>query len=267
MKIMRITSTAILSLVVGITASVYAQPYSQQGEHEKQDRQEENKRDQAKPEKQHGEEQGQGDHKQQPSPAKQQPAKPQRQTQKAQPQNEPDRNKQQGQAGRQERSSQSQPQPQRAEQGRPQDQNRRQEHDQAHVASQPSHQQRQRTPEQQRVQQAAWQQHRSESWASDHHTWQQRGGYNGYRIPDARYSGYFGPEHGFRIYGRPFLVVGGFPRFHYRGYWFSLVDPWPQYWSNNWYDTDEVYVSYVDNGYYLFDRSHPEAGIAIRISL
>ncbi len=263
MKVIGITSTAVLSLILGITASAYAQPYSQQGEHEKQDRQGENKHDQAQPEKQHGQEQGQGDRKQQPSPAKQQPARPERQTQKAQPQNQPDRNRQQGQAGRQPKPSQSQPEPQRAEQGkRPE-----QKSHQVHVASQPSHQQRQRTPEQQRVQQAAWQQHRSERWESDHHTWQQRGGYNGYRIPDARYSGYFGSEHGFRIYGRPFLVVGGFPRFQYRGYWFSLVDPWPQYWSNDWYDTDEVYVSYIDNGYYLFDRSHPEAGIAIKISL
>ena len=264
MKVIGVTSTAILSLILGITGSAYARPYSQQGEHEKQDRQQENKQDQVRSEKQHGQEQGQGDHRQQPSRAQEQPVQPNRQTQNAQPQKEKeqDRNRQQGQAERQQKPAQSKPQPQHA-QGRPQDQN----HSQGNAGNQRSHAPRQRTPEQQRVQQAAWQQHRSERWESDHHTWQQRGGYNGYRIPDARFRGYFGPEHGFRIYGRPFLVVGGFPRFQYRGYWFSLVDPWPQYWSNNWYDTDEVYVSYVDNGYYLYDRSHPDAGIAIRITL
>ena len=115
----------------------------------------------------------------------------------------------------------------------------------------------QRTPEQQRVEQSAWQQHRSQRWDSDHRNWQQRGGYHGYRIPDDRFRGYFGPDHGFRIYGLPFLVVGGYPRFQYNGYWFSLVDPWPEYWGDDWYDNDDVYVAYVDNGYYLFNRRYP----------
>ena len=118
----------------------------------------------------------------------------------------------------------------------------------------------QRTPEQQRVQQSAWQQHRSQHWESDHRTWQQRGGYHGYRIPDDRFRGYFGPDHGFRIYGLPFLVVGGYPRFQYDGYWFSPVDPWPEYWGNDWYDNDDVYVNYVDNGYYLYNRRYPGVG-------
>ena len=64
-----------------------------------------------------------------------------------------------------------------------------------------------------------------------------------------------------------FSVVGGYPRFQYSGYWFSMVDPWPEYWANDWYDTDDVYVTYVDNGYYLFNRRHPQTGIAINISL
>jgi len=114
---------------------------------------------------------------------------------------------------------------------------------------------------------ATRQQHRSQSWQSDHRTWAQRGGYNGYRIPDDRYRGYFGSEHGFRIHGLPFLVVGGYPRFQYGGYWFSPVDPWPGYWANDWYDTDDVYVTYVDNGYYLFNRRYPDVGIAISISM
>jgi hypothetical protein len=268
--IIGITSTAILSLFLGISAPAYAQ----QEEHgEKKDHQQENKQEHAKPEQKHAQEQGQGDHKQQqPSHAQQQqqPAQAQRQSQNDQHQNEQDRNKQQRQGQRQ--KSEEKQQPQRAEQQPRQDQNRQEHAQQQPAQEQPQHaqhqhQQRQVSPEQQRVQQTAWQQHRSERWESDHRTWQQRGGYSGYRIPEDRFRGYFGPDHGFRIYGRPFLVVGGFPRFQYRGYWFSLVDPWPQYWSNNWYDTDDVYVSYVDNGYYLFNRSHPDVGIAISISL
>jgi len=77
----------------------------------------------------------------------------------------------------------------------------------------------------------------------------------------------FWPDHGFRIYGLPFLVVGGYPRFRYQGYWFSAVDPWPEYWANDWYDTDDVYVTHVDNGYYLFNRRYPDVGIAINISM
>ena len=45
-----------------------------------------------------------------------------------------------------------------------------------------------------------WQQHRATNWQSQHRTWQQRGGYDGYRIPDDRFRGYFGSGHAFRIY-------------------------------------------------------------------
>jgi hypothetical protein len=250
MKVIGITSTAILSLFLGIAAPAYAQ---QEQHGEKQDHPQENKNGKDKPEKQRAQEQRQGDHKQQ------QPVQRQGQPQTAQHQKERNqKNHEQGGAQQQDRNRQ---QPQRAEQGR-QDQN-----NQTHAQGQRNNQQRQRTPEQQRVQQSAWQQHRSERWESDHRTWQQRGGYAGYRIPEQSFHSYFGPDHGFRIYGRPFLVVGGFPRFRYRGYWVSLVDPWPEYWADNWYDTDDVYISYVDNGYYLFNRRHPSVGIAISISL
>jgi len=110
-----------------------------------------------------------------------------------------------------------------------------------------------------------WQQHRAHSWQSEHRTWKQRGGYKGYRIPAARFRGYFGRAHGFRIYGLPVLVVGGYSRFQYGGYWFSLVDPWPEYWSDNWYENDDVYIDYFDDGYYLHNRRHPGVRIAISV--
>jgi hypothetical protein len=139
---------------------------------------------------------------------------------------------------------------------------RQQQADQQGIQQQAHH-----TQEQQNVQQAAWQGHRSENWQSDHRTWQQRGGYNGYRIPASHYNGHFGSSHEFVIFSQPYMVIGGFPRFQYGGYWFSLVDPWPDSWASNWYETDDIYVSYADNGYYMYDRRYPGVGIAVSVSL
>jgi len=206
MNAIKITSTAILSLLLGIAVTAYAQ-HEQQDQKQDHPEQQQSKHEQAKPQQQHGQQQ-----------------------QQAQQQ---DQHKQQQHAQQQQRDN---------------------EHSQ-------------RTQEQQRVQQSAWQEHRSQRWDSDHRNWQQRGGYNGYRIPDDRYRGYFGQDHGFRIYGLPFLVVGGYPRFQYEGYWISLVDPWPEYWGNEWYDNDDVFVTYANNGYYLYNRRYPNIGIAISISM
>jgi hypothetical protein len=105
------------------------------------------------------------------------------------------------------------------------------------------------------------------NWSSDHKTWQQRGGYNGYRIPDARFSMYFGSGHHFRISGLPILFVGGYPRFQYDGYWITFVDPWPDNWNPDWYETDDVYLEYTDDGYYLYDANYPGIGIAVTVSM
>jgi hypothetical protein len=257
MRTIGITSTAILSLLLGIAAPAYAQ--DQQGEKqrepEKQSQPEQQgKQQEAKPE-QRQEQNKQQDHAQQPQ--RQEQTKQQDHAQQPQRQ---DQNKQQEHAQQPQRQDQNKPQ-QRAEQ---QQQN---QNNQQHAQQQRGNEQPRRTQEQQRVQQSAWQDHRSQRWDSDHRTWQQRGGYNGYRIPDDRYRGYFGQDHGFRIYGLPFMVVGGYPRFQYEGYWISLVDPWPEYWGNDWYDNDDVYVAYVDNGYYLYNRRYPNVGIAISFSM
>ena len=130
------------------------------------------------------------------------------------------------------------------------------------------HNQSRHAQEQQHARQGTWQEHRAQSWESDHRTWDQRGGYEGYRVPDDRYHRYFGPQHGFRIDRLPFRVEAGHPSFQYHGYWLSTVDPWPEYWENDWYRTDDVYVSSVNNnGYYLQNRRHPEVRIALRISM
>jgi hypothetical protein len=108
-------------------------------------------------------------------------------------------------------------------------------------------------------------QHRAVRWDRDHRTWAQRGGYGGFFIPPGHFRLYFGPAHFFRIRTRPVIVMG-YPRFHYGGYWFMLVDPWPEFWADDWYDSDEVYVDY-DDGYYLHNRRHPGVAIAISVVL
>lgn len=237
MKLVGIISTAALFLTLGATAPAYAQ----QEEHAQQ---EEKKTQPDKPAPQ------------EEKKAAQENKHAQQEEKKAQPDNPVQREQQQARDARPAQHDEHQ-----AQQGN--------QHAQQQQRTEPTrgNEPPRRSEEQQRVQQSAWQEHRSERWESDHRTWQQRGGYNGYRIPDDRFRGYFGPDHGFRIYGLPFLVVGGFPRFQYSGYWFSPVDPWPGYWAADWYDTDDVYVVYVDNGYYLYNRRYPNVGIAINISL
>ena len=156
--------------------------------------------------------------------------------------------------------------PQKQEQ-QAQQQNHNRQQQQQEAQRQSNQQQAHHSQQEQRAQQTAWQQHESRNWRSDHRTWQQRGGYNGYRIPDNRYNGYFGSGHAFVIYSQPYMVVGGYPRFQYGGYWFSVVDPWPSYWASNWYETQDVYIVYANNGYYMCNQRYPDVGIAISVSM
>jgi len=109
-------------------------------------------------------------------------------------------------------------------------------------------------------------QSRAGSWQTEHQSWGQRGGYNGYRIPDARFRLYFGRDHFFRIYGLPLVFVGGMPRFQYDGYWVTIMDPWLESWGANWYETDDVYLDNTGDGYYLYDRNYPDFPIAVTVS-
>ncbi len=81
------------------------------------------------------------------------------------------------------------------------------------------------------------------------------------RIPDDRFRSNFGRQHSFRI-GEPTLV-GGYSRFQYGGYWFGFVQPWP----DGWYYTDDVYVDYIDGGYYLCNPSYPGTEVALSVVL
>jgi hypothetical protein len=232
MSVITIGGATILSVLLGITAPAYV-GQEHGGEKETQPRQQQNSHEQARPAQQHAQQ------------ATQQTQSRPAQNNQQQPRAAQNRGSQQRTQQQQSRQSQSRPQKQRAGQ-----------HSQLQQRFQAQHQ----------AQQNAWQQHRAGNWQADHRNWQQSGGYNGYRIPNDRFRGYFGEGYAFRIGGLPFMMVGGYPRFQYGGYWFSAVDPWPAYWGDNWYDNDDVYVNYVDNGYYLYDRRYPGVCVAISVS-
>lgn len=247
MKNSRISTATLVILVLGFILPAFAGQDKPTQEHPKQ----QTTHQQAKPQQQ--------THQQKPSAqTRQQPARAQ----------QPARQQQNQRAVAQQRTQQQQNQRAVAQQRTQRQQNQR-----AVAQQRTSRQQNQRAVAQQRTQQtqqmrqAAWQQHRANNWQAEHRTWQQRGGYNGYRIPDARFRGYFGENHGFRLQGLPFLVVGGYPRFQYGGYWLTVVDPYPENWGADWYDNDDVYIVYTDGGYYLYNRSYPGVGLAISISL
>lgn len=260
-RIGMISTTAALFLVLGITAPAGAQDKPDKQDKDKQEQPDKHEKD-SKPEKQQ----------QEAKPGKQQEARPEKpepaakpdNRQEARPDQQPQKQEQGKPAARQDEPKQ-QPQHQQAqpqEQSRPQARQEERQQPQQQ-ASRPSAEQGQRV--QQGEQRGVWQQHRARSWESEHRTWQQRGGYNGYRIPDATFRISFGEVHTFRIYSLPVLIVGESPRFQYGGFWFSLVDPWPETWSDDWYETDDVYIDYYGDGYYMYNRRHPGVRIAITV--
>ena len=79
------------------------------------------------------------------------------------------------------------------------------------------------------------------------------------RIPDDRFRSNFGRGHNFRM-GNP-IIVSGYSRFQYGGFWFGFVEPWPA----GWYYTDDVYIDYVDGGYYMYDPYYPGTRFSISV--
>ena len=79
------------------------------------------------------------------------------------------------------------------------------------------------------------------------------------RIPDDRFRSQFGRGHDFHM-GNP-VMVGGYSRFQYGGYWFGFVDPWPV----GWYYSDDFYIDYVDGEYYMYNPYYPGARFALTV--
>jgi hypothetical protein len=78
-------------------------------------------------------------------------------------------------------------------------------------------------------------------------------------IPEARFRSNFGRSHTFHVNRGEFANGPG--RFQYGGYWFNTVDAWPV----GWLYTDDVYVDYLNCGYFLCDPVHPGVYISINI--
>ena len=242
MQLFRATSTAVLCLLYGAIVPLYPQ-----GDH--------------RDEKQGKVERRQG--------GQQRGAPPSVQQQRSQGQVQ----RSQARGQREQTQPQERQQPQRVQQGR------QQPAQPQGVRSQPARQpQPPRRTEQQAVgwqQQRGWLQHggwqgsntwqqtRAQRWERDHRAWAQRGGYGGYYIPQDRFSLYFGRQHWFRMHSRPIIYMG-YPRFSYGGFSFLIVDPWPEFWAPNWYETDDFWIDY-DDGYYLYDRRYPDVRVAITV--
>lgn len=225
MKRFGVLSTAALLLLLGSTASAYArqEQHQEEAKPENQQAAKPTKQQEAKPVKQ---EQAKPAQQEAAKPEKQQEAKPAKQeaTQPAK--------QQQSKAGKQEEAK-----PQQQEQAKAQ-QHQNKSINQQHAQRTQSEVQRQHDVPALRL--------------------SARG--SG-RIPDDRFHSNFGHEHVFVI-SQP-VMVEGYSRFQYGGYWFGFVQPWPV----EWYYTDDVYVDYIDGGYYLCNPYYPGARVSISVVL
>jgi hypothetical protein len=185
-----------------------------------------------------------GQHEQEKQPEeKQQQAKPAQHQQQAKPaQQQPQH------AAQQAKPAQQQPQ-HAAQQAKPAQQQPQRAAQQKQVKPtqepQRAAQPKQARPEQQR--QGAQQANRA----------QPAGGHGS--IPEARFRSNFGRSHTFHVNRGEFANGPG--RFQYGGYWFNTVDAWPV----GWLYTDDVYVDYLNGGYFLCDPVHPGVYISINI--
>jgi hypothetical protein len=230
MKVFAIVSTAALLLALGAAVPAFAQEehHEQEAKPAKQEPKAEQKQEPAKQE-------------QKAQPAKQQAQdKPAKQQEEAKPAKAEPR-----QQEKQPQQAKTQPQPKQQQEAKSEKQQpaKQVKQDDRGKSAQPQH--AQRTPEEekrQRAEPALRLSVRSNS-----------------RIPDDRFRSNFGREHYFRI-GSP-VMVGGYSRFQYGGFWFGFVQPWP----SAWYYTDDVYVDYIDGGYYLMNPEYPSDRISISV--
>jgi hypothetical protein len=80
-------------------------------------------------------------------------------------------------------------------------------------------------------------------------------------IPDPQFKANFGRPHRFtanRVITTT-TIVPNQTQFLYGGYTFIFIDPWPA----DWLLTDDCYVDYVDDEYFLFDFLHPGIRVAL----
>lgn len=254
-----VSSTALLLLGFAVPLN------ARQDQREKPQKQEQQAKPNQQPQRSQQEAATQQDQQRQQTHAEQQ-AKEQ-QGQNRQRGQEQDHNKQQPRRAQQQDQNKQQHAQQKDRDKEPQQ--RAQEQDHNRQLQQRQEEVRRRSDQEQhgyaREHRTVWREHRARDWQSERRDWHQRGGYHGYRIPETHYRGYFGPDHRFHISMYPLQMYGGYPRFQYAGFWFAVMDPWSEYWSDNWYDHDDVYIVYSEDGYYLCNRRYPRDRIAITV--
>jgi hypothetical protein len=236
MKRTKIIPTTAFFLALGIAGPVAARQEKPEKQEEKAKPQQQEK---AKPQQQENgqarKEQQARPEPQQEKPAKQSPPQAKSQQTREQKASQDSSAKQQSKTAKQEQRGKPEKQQQALTQQQPED---RQQH--SGSARPPE-----RTPEAKARQQAHRQVRLSERGSG--------------RIPDERFHSNFGREHNFRM--REPVLVGGYSRFQYGGYWFGFVEPWP----SDWYYTDDVYIDYVDGGYYMYNPYYPGTRFAISV--
>jgi hypothetical protein len=249
MKVLGVISTSALLIMLGAAVPAYAQDEHQQdAKPEKQEQAKPAKQDEAaKPAKQE-EAAKPAQHEEQAKPAQEEHAKTEKPAAEAKPAKREEAAKPgqeehaktekpaaEAKPAKQEEQAKAEKQPRQAEQAK---QENRTSAGQQHAQRTQAEEQKQRSVPALRLSA------RSES-----------------RIPDDRFRSHFGRDHAFRI-GTPTLV-GGYSRFQYGGYWFGFVQPWP----DGWYYTDDVYVDYINGGYYLCNPYYPGAQVQISVVL
>jgi len=80
-------------------------------------------------------------------------------------------------------------------------------------------------------------------------------------IPAPQFKAHFGKQHTFSVKRvvTTTTIVPNQTQFVYVGYTFIFLDPWPA----DWLFTDDCYIDYVDDEYFLFDVFHPGIRVAL----
>jgi hypothetical protein len=235
MKFTKVLSTAMLFLLPGAMATVYAQEHEekQPAAHQQQAKPAAQHQEQAKPGKQEAARQTEA------KPAKQQAAR----EQEAKPAKQQAARQQEAKPAKQQAARQQEAKPAKQQAARQQE-------------AKPAVRERAGKPaESQRAQ--GQQQAAGRDQAAGRG--QAAGGHGS--IPDAKFRASFGSGHTFHVNRSEFASGSG--RFQYGGFWFNAVNPWPV----GWLYTDAVYVDYLNGGYFLCDPFHPGVYLSINVAI
>jgi outer membrane biosynthesis protein TonB len=85
----------------------------------------------------------------------------------------------------------------------------------------------------------------------------------GAHIPDTKFKASFGRQHAFaanRVITTT-TIVPNQTRFVLSGYTFVFLEPWPEVWLFS----DDCYIDFVDDGYFLYDVVHPGVRVALLV--